>query len=118
MSISSLQTYYLNLEIRSGFGRNSERAHTVNKKCTFCGGNNHSAEKCFKKVRKEKKKACAFDVSSHRQLERPPQKCFRCGSEYHMIAKYPKQVCFNEKGNFACDNGENNSYCEIYASMA
>ena len=25
---------------------------------------------------------------------------------------------FNEKGNYACDNGENNSECEIYASMA
>ena len=58
------------------------------------------------------------DVSSYRQMERPPRKCFRCGSENHMIAKCPKQVCFNEKGNYACDNGENNSDCKIYASMA
>ena len=35
-----------------------------------------------------------------------------------MIAKCPKQVCFNEKGNYACDNGENNSDCKIYAYMA
>ena len=51
-------------------------------------------------------------------MERKPWKCFRCGSEDHMIAKCPKQVCFNKKGNYACDNRENNSDCEIYASMA
>ena len=51
-------------------------------------------------------------------MERTPQKCFRCRSEDQMIKKCPKQVCFNEKGNPSCDNGENNSDCEIYASMA
>ena len=45
-----------------------------------------------------------------------------------MIAKCPKppkynekrrkQVCFNEKGNLACDNGENNIDHKIYASIA
>ena len=35
-----------------------------------------------------------------------------------MIAKCLKQVCFNEKGNHACNNGENNSDWKIYASMA
>ena len=34
-----------------------------------------------------------------------------------MIAKCPKQVCFNEKVNNECDNGENDSDCKIYASM-
>ena len=68
-------------------------------------------------VRKGKEKACAVDVSSYRQMERPPRKCFRCGSKDHMIAKCPKEACFNEKGNYACDNGENNSDCKIYASM-
>ena len=29
-----------------------------------------------------------------------------------------EQVCFNKKGNYECDNGKNNSDCEIYASMA
>ena len=47
-----------------------------------------------------------------------PQKCFRCGPEDHMTKKCPKQVCFNEKGNRACDNGESNSDCKIYAYMA
>ena len=51
-------------------------------------------------------------------MERTTQKCFRCGSEDNMIAKCPKQVCLNEKGNYAWDTKENNSDCEIYASMA
>ena len=61
-------------------------------------------------------------------MERLPRKCFRCGSEDHMIAKCPKppkdnnkrqrQVCFNEKGNCACDNRKNNHDHKIYASMA
>ena len=32
--------------------------------------------------------------------------------------KRRKQVCFNEKGNRACDNGKNNDDHKIYASMA
>ena len=35
-----------------------------------------------------------------------------------LFAKCPKQVCFNKKGNRACDNGKNISDCKIYASMA
>ena len=60
-------------------------------------------------------------------MECTPQKCFRCGSEDHMDAKCPKppkynekqqkQVRFNETGNRACDNGENNDDHKIYASM-
>ena len=61
-------------------------------------------------------------------MERPPQKCFRCGSEDHMIAKCPKppkdnekrrrQVHFNEKDNCARDNEKNKDDHKIYASMA
>ena len=58
------------------------------------------------------------DVSSNRQMECRPRKCFRCGSKDHMIAEFPKQVCFIEKGDFACNISENNSDCRIYASMA
>ena len=43
LSISSLQTDYLNLDSSSGCGRNSERGNTVQTKCTFLGGVNHSA---------------------------------------------------------------------------
>ena len=35
-----------------------------------------------------------------------------------MIAKFPKQVYFNEKGKYVCDSGENDSDCKIYAYMA
>ena len=52
-------------------------------------------------------------------MERTPWKCFRCGYEDHMIGKCPKppkdnekwkkQVSLNEKGNSACNNGENNN---------
>ena len=61
-------------------------------------------------------------------MKRTPRKCFRCGSEDHMITKFPKppkdnekrkkQVCFNEKVNRACDNVKNNSDQKIYVSMA
>ena len=97
LNISSLQTDYLNLDSRSGSSRNIERAHAVHTKCTVCGGNNHSAEKCFKRIRKEKKKARAVDVSSNKKMECTPQKCFRCGSEDHMIVKCPKPPKDNEK---------------------
>ena len=63
LKISSLQTDYLNLDKRSGFGRDSERAHAVQTECTFCGGFNPSEEQCFKMIRKEKEKARAVDVS-------------------------------------------------------
>ena len=69
-------------------------------------------------IRKEKETAHAVDVLSNRQMERTPQKYFRCGSEDHVIAKCPEQVCLNEKDNYACHNGEYNSDCKIYASMA
>ena len=48
LNISSLQTDYLNLDRSSGSISNSEGAHDVQTKCTFCGGNNHSAEKSSK----------------------------------------------------------------------
>ena len=84
--------------------------------------------KKFKSIRKEKEKSCAVDVSSNRNLERPPRKCFVCGSEDPMIAKCPKppkdnekrrnQVRFNEKVNRACDNNKNDDDHKIYAYMA
>ena len=119
---------YLNLDSSSGFGKNSEIAHANQTKCTFCGSTNHSAEKCFKRIRKENEKARAVDVLDNRQTKRTPWKCFKCGYEDHMIAKFPnpqkeiekrrKQVRFNEKGNCARDNSEKNSEENIYASMA
>ena len=75
LNISSLQTDCLNLDSSSsGSSRHSERSHSVQEKCTFCGSNNHSGEKKIKRIRKEKEKACAVDVSSNRNLERLPWK--------------------------------------------
>ena len=66
--------------------------------------------------------------SDNRQTERTPQKCFKCGSEDPLIAKFlkppkdnekrRKQVRFNEKVNCAFDNGKNKSDQNIYGSMA
>ena len=82
----------------------------------------------FQKDKKGKGEARAVDVSSNRNSELPPRKCFRCGSKDHMIAKFPKppkdnekrrkQVSFNEKGSRECNNGENDNEHKIYASMA
>ena len=88
LNILSLLTDYHKLGSSSGSSRNSERAHVVQTKCTFCGGNNQSTEKCFKRIRKEKEKARAVDVTFNRHMERPPRKLFRCRSEDHMFAKY------------------------------
>ena len=49
-----LQNDYFNLERSLVFGRNSEISNTFQKKCTFCVGTNHSAEKYFKRIRQEK----------------------------------------------------------------
>ena len=97
-------------------------------KCTFCGLNNHSVEKCFKKIRKEKDKARSAGTSSNKDLYRPARKCFRCGSEDHMIEKCPKPPKESEKrgkyekskekGNCACDNSKDENDHKIYASMA
>ena len=73
LNISSLQTDYLNLENSvSGSSRHNDRSHSVQTKCTFFGLNDHSAEKCFKRIRQEKKKARAVGISSNRNSERPP----------------------------------------------
>ena len=42
----------------------------------FCEGANHSAEKCFKSIRKDKEKARTSGDSDKRQTERTPCKYF------------------------------------------
>ena len=90
LSISSLQTDYLNLYSSSGYGRNSERANTIHTKSTFCGGANHSADFFSKGSERNRKKARAADELDNKRKERTPQKCFRCGFEDRLIAKCPK----------------------------
>ena len=70
---------------------------------------------------KEKEKARAVDVSSNRNLERPPRKCYiiaKCPKPPKYNEKRRKQVRFNENINYACDNSKDNDDHKIYASMA
>ena len=88
-------------------------------------------KKCFKKIIKDKEKARSAGASSNKNSDRPPQKCFRCGSVEHLIAKCPKppkdgekkngkKVSFQdkEKGNSAKDNSDDEDEHKVYASMA
>ena len=77
-SLSSFQAEYLNLDSISGCGRNIERANIVQTKCTFCGGANHLAEKCFKSIRKEKEKGYVTGDLDNRRTERTPRKKTWC----------------------------------------
>ena len=56
LSISSLQTDYINIDSSSGCGRNIDISNTVQTKCTFCGGANHSAENVSKGPERKRKK--------------------------------------------------------------
>ena len=78
--------------------------------------------------KKEKDKARSAGTSSNKNSDFPARKCSRCGSEDHMIAKFPKppkdsekrrkSKKSKEKGNCACDNSEDYNDHKIYASMA
>ena len=97
LSITSLQTDYLNLDTISGYGRNNERAKLVQTNCTFCGGTKHSAEKFYKRIRKDKEKSRAADDSDRQRTGCTTHKCFRYVSLYHLISKYPKPPKYNKK---------------------
>ena len=53
----------------------------------------------FQNTRKDKEKARSAGASSNKNSDRPPWKCFRCGSVDHLIAKYPKPPKDGEKKN-------------------
>ena len=82
----------------------------------------------YSKIRKEKEKARSAGTPSNKNSDRPAQKCFRCGSEDHLIAKCPKppkdseKRCKSEKakekGNSAKDNSDDDDDLKVYASMA
>ena len=129
MNISSLQIEYLNIDSsQSGSSKHNEKENSVKAKCTYCGLTNHSVEKCFKKIRKEKEKARSVGASSNKNSDRPARKCFRCGSEDHLIAKCPKppkdsekrrkSEKSKEKGNSAKDNSDDENDHTIYVYMA
>ena len=84
--------------------------------------------KCFKKIRKEKERARSSGTSSNKNSDRPARKCFRCGSEDHIIAKCPNppkdsekrrnSEKSKEKGNRACINSNDDNDLKVYASIA
>ena len=47
-------------------------------------------QKNFKEIRKEKEKARVAGDLDKRRMEHTSHKCFRCGSEDHLIEEYPK----------------------------
>ena len=67
LSISSLQTDYLNIDSRSGCDKNSQRKNLVQTNCTFCGVANHSAELFLKGIRKEKEQSRVAADSDNRR---------------------------------------------------
>ena len=69
----------------------------LRKKYTFGGGANHSAENCFKKIRKDKEKSRASGDLDRKRTERTPCDCFICVSVDNLIAKCPKPPKDNEK---------------------
>ena len=72
LNISLLQTEYLNLDSsQSSQGKHNEKANSAKAKCKFCGLTNHSVEKCFKKIRKDKEKARSAGASSNKNSDRP-----------------------------------------------
>ena len=82
----------------------------------------------LKKIRKEKEKALSAGTMSNKNSDCPAWKCFRCGSEDHLIAKCPKPPKDSEKrrksdkskekGNSAKDNSNDDDDLKVYASMA
>ena len=69
LNISSIQTEYLNLDSsQSSQGKHNEKENSAKVKCTFCGLTNHSVEKCFKKIRKDKEKALSTGASSNKNF--------------------------------------------------
>ena len=73
-------------------------------------------------------KARSAGTLSNKHSDRPARKCFRCRSEDHLIAKFPKPPKDSEKrrksekskerGNRACDNINDDNDLKLYASMA
>ena len=95
LNISSLQTDYLNIDSSSGSSRNSERAHAVQTKCTFFGGSNHSAEKCFKRIKEETEKLMTTAYKSKTikfKMDEDPLQC----RIYHLTFVESLEIIFSQ----------------------
>ena len=92
LSITSLQTEFLNIDSSSVSGKKNKGANIVKTKSTFCGGSNHS-EKKQKRKRNDREKFRTDDNSDKQRTEHTP----RCGYVDHIIAKFPKPPKDNKK---------------------
>ena len=54
-------------------------------------------ENVSKRSENKKRKYRSVGTASNKNSDRPNLKCFRCGSEYHIIAKFPKPPKDSEK---------------------
>ena len=128
LSISSLQTNYLNLGSSPGFGKIVKEKTLFRKSAPFVEVLITLRKILSKRSDRKKENFRAAGHSDNRQTERPPPKCFICGYEDHLIAKCPNppkdnqkrlnQVRYNGKGNCTHDKGKNNSDQKIYTSKA
>ena len=96
LSISYLQTDYLNIDISSGSGKNSERENIVLAKFTLLEVLTILFKK-IKRIRKDKEKARVAGDLYKRRTQRTTCKYFKCGYEDHLISKCPKPPKDNEK---------------------
>ena len=82
----------------------------------------------LQKDQKVKEKARSAGTSYNKNYGRPERKCFKCGSEDHIIEKCPKppkdiekrhkSEKSKEKSNCACNNSDDDNDLKVYASMA
>ena len=82
----------------------------------------------LKRSENKKRKLVLLVLRQTKNSDRPARKCFRCGSEDHLIAKCPKPPKDSEKrrksekskeeGNSAKENISDDDDLKVYASMA
>ena len=84
-------------------------------RCSHCGGS-HPTEKCSKKQIKDKVKNKSIFNSrkfNNKRTERDcwePNTCFRCGSEDHFIANFPKPDTSDKKCYWNMENPKTCAY--------
>ena len=92
LSISDLQTHYLNSE---NSVRNIERSNFDQLMCSHCEGS-HPTEKCFRQQQNGKLyKKPLFNPRKYNNKRNKcnswkPDTCFKCGLQDHFIANFPK----------------------------
>ena len=87
LSLSSLQTGCLNLDISSGSGRNNDRENLAQVKFTFFGGYHTTY---FFRLKNSSTKIAHLVIQTDNELNSHLIKSFRCGYVDHLADKFPK----------------------------